>query len=342
MSKYEGVLCGFGNPLLDISAEVPQSFLDKYDVKLNNAILAEEKHVPIYDDMCSKFKTQFIAGGATQNSIRVAQWMLQEKGATAFFGAVGKDDKYGKQLFDSASADGVSVNYQEDEKESTGTCAVLINNHERSLIANLAAANKFTEDFLNSDEKMAVWNKAQFFYVAGFFLTVSPPTIQRIAKHALANNKVFAMNLSAPFLPQFFKDPMMAALPYTNFLFGNESEAEAFGKVHDFKDTSTEAVALEVAKLECKHKGGRTVVFTQGAEDTIVVQDGKLTKYAVPKIAKEDMVDVNGAGDAFVGGFLSQLIKGKSIKEAVDAGHYAAGYIIRRSGCVLEGVPDWK
>ncbi|KAL7195572.1 hypothetical protein ACSBR1_035739 [Camellia fascicularis] len=41
-----------GNLLLDISSVVDQAFLDKYDVKLNNAILAEEKHVP----MCySKF-----------------------------------------------------------------------------------------------------------------------------------------------------------------------------------------------------------------------------------------------------------------------------------------------
>merc|ERR1719199_57824 len=34
---------------------------------------------------------QYIPGGATQNSIRVAQWMLQEAGATAYMGCVGSD-----------------------------------------------------------------------------------------------------------------------------------------------------------------------------------------------------------------------------------------------------------
>jgi len=37
-----------GNPLLDISANVDQAFLEKYDVKMNNAILAEDAHKPMY------------------------------------------------------------------------------------------------------------------------------------------------------------------------------------------------------------------------------------------------------------------------------------------------------
>ena len=40
-----------GNPLLDISAVVPMELLDKYGLTLNNAILAEEKHAPLYEEM---------------------------------------------------------------------------------------------------------------------------------------------------------------------------------------------------------------------------------------------------------------------------------------------------
>ena len=79
----EGVLLGMGNPLLDISAVVDEAFLAKYDVKPNNAILAEDKHLPMYDELSSKDNVEYIAGGATQNSIRVAQWMLQTPGATS-------------------------------------------------------------------------------------------------------------------------------------------------------------------------------------------------------------------------------------------------------------------
>jgi hypothetical protein len=42
-----------------------------------------------------------------------------------------------------------------------------------------------------------------------------------VANHALKHDCPFMMNLSAPFLSQFFKEPMMAAMPYVDILFGN-------------------------------------------------------------------------------------------------------------------------
>ncbi len=51
MSVSSGYILGIGNPLLDISAHVDQEFLDKYGISLNNAILAEEKHLPMYPEL---------------------------------------------------------------------------------------------------------------------------------------------------------------------------------------------------------------------------------------------------------------------------------------------------
>lgn len=47
------------------------------------------------------------------------------------------------------------------------------------------------------------------------------------------------------------------------------------------------------------------------------------------------------AGDAFVGGFLSQLVAGKSIEECVRAGNYAANIVIQRSGCTFPECPEF-
>lgn len=43
----EGALLGIGNPLLDISAVVDEALLTKYGLKPDDAILAEEKHMPL-------------------------------------------------------------------------------------------------------------------------------------------------------------------------------------------------------------------------------------------------------------------------------------------------------
>ena len=85
-----------------------------------------------------------------------------------------------------------------------------------------------------------------------------------------------------------------------------------------------------------KGSAGRTVVFTQGSKSTLVAKDGKVTEYKVEALPKEKLVDTNGAGDAFVGGFLSQLVQDKSLEECVKAGHWAASQIIQVSGCTLD------
>ena len=214
-----------GNPLLDISAVVPQEFLDKYGVALNNAILAEESHAPMYEDMVKQFDVEYIAGGATQNSIRVAQWMLQVPFATAYMGCVGKDG-FADEMKKACVADGVNANYMVDEATPTGTCGVLVKDGERSLVAALNAANNYKVDHLEKPENWKLVTDARFYYSAGFFLTVSPESMLKVAKHSAEEGKCYCMNLSAPFLMQVppFKTAMMETMPYVDVLFGNESE----------------------------------------------------------------------------------------------------------------------
>ena len=59
-------------------------------------------------EMSSKSDVQFIPGGATQNSMRMAQWLLQVPGAVSYFGCVGKD-KYAKIMEDTAKREGLNV-----------------------------------------------------------------------------------------------------------------------------------------------------------------------------------------------------------------------------------------
>jgi len=343
-TNFSGVFMGMGNPLLDISSDVPQEVLDKYGFKLNNAILAEAEHLPIYKELVDKYSPQYIGGGATQNSIRVAQWMLTSANmlnATAFMGCIGKDE-FGDQLAACAKADGVLAHYMVDEGAATGTCAVLINGGERSLVANLAAANNFKPSHLETDLAKEIYTSAKYYYIAGFFLTVSVESLQIIGEHAVAENKVFALNLSAPFIISFFSDQVATALKYADYLFCNESEAEEYGKKHELGSDLKE-IALTIAKSpKANASRDRTVVFTQGSSATIVVHKGVVTEYPVEPLAKELLVDTNGAGDAFVGGFMAQLVQGKDIAECVKAAHWAARYVIQQSGTTLPGPCEYK
>jgi len=331
------MLLGMGNPLLDISAKVEMDFLEKYDMKPNDAILAAEKHKPIYKELVSKYNADFIAGGSVQNTLRVAQWILEKPKVTSFFGCVGEDE-YSKILEERARADGVNVQYQYQSKEATGTCAVLITGHDRSLCANLAAANSFTVDHIRKAENKKLIENAIAYYVSGFFLTVSPESILEIAKYALAHDRNFIMNLSAPFISQFYKEPLMQTMPYVDLLFGNETEAETFASEQNFETKDLKEIALRICQLPKQNENRpRVVIITTGSNPVIVAKEGKITEFPVSPLPKDKVVDTNGAGDAFVGGFLAQFIQDQPIDVCIKCGIWTAAQIIQRSGCTYEG-----
>lgn len=337
----EYCLLGMGNPLLDISAEVSAETLERYGLAADNAILAEEKHMPLYAELAATDKVQYIAGGACQNSIRCAQWLLPAK-STTYIGCIG-NDKYGRIIEEEASKDGLRTAYLVDEDTPTGTCAVCITGESRSLVANLSAANNYKRAHLELHPE--VMREATHYYISGFFLTVSPETIMTVAGEAAKEGKVFAMNLSAPFLCQFFKEPMLAALPYVDVLFGNESEAEAFSEANSLGTKDVKEIALKISTMDGKINAARKrmVVITQGALPTVIAYDGVTTEYPVTAVAHSDIVDTNGAGDAFVGGFMSQLVQGKDVAQCIRAAHFMAGVIIRQSGCTFpeQEIPDF-
>jgi len=164
----------------------------------------------------------------------------------------------------------------------------------------------------------------------------------KIGAHAVEQKKTVIMNLSAPFIVQFFWDQLNAALPFTDVMFGNESEAEAFGEKMEWgKDIET--IAKNIAAMP-KASGfrSRTVIITQGRDPTIVVQNGVVYNFPVDLLAPEQIVDTNGAGDAFAGGYLSELAKGSSLEKCVHAGNWAARVIIQQSGCCYPAVCEYE
>jgi len=326
------VLLGMGNPLLDISAPVEPSMLEKYKLKANDAILYDKED--IFDEMKMQ-KVDYIAGGATQNTIRVAQWIMNKPGSTAYFGCVGMDDT-AKILEKKAKGDGVAAHYYQNSDLPTGKCAVLITGEDRSLVTKLDAANKYSLEHLEASENWKIVEESKVYYSAGFFLTVCPEAMKKVSAHASAMDKTYCINLSAPFLCQFFKEPMMKIMAYSDIIFGNEDEAVTFAKEHNFGTEEISEIAKKISQFP-KENGGRArmVVITQGSLPVIVCENGSIQKYEVSQLKKEEIVDTNGAGDAFVGGFLAQFVKGASTESCVKCGIWAATQIIQRSGCTF-------
>lgn len=106
----------------------------------------------------------------------------------------------------------------------------------------------------------------------------------------------------------------MEVFPHVEYVFGNESEALVFSETHNLGTNDCVEIAKKIADptlFPLSREGVvRKVIITQGADPTIIAVGTERVITVKPKqLAKEKIVDSNGAGDAFVGGFLSQLAK---------------------------------
>merc|ERR1719191_2307818 len=162
---------------------------------------------------------------------------------------------------------------------------------------------------------------------------------------AVKTGALYCLNLSAPFLMQVppFKAVFAKSIPYVDFLFGNETEASTWAETEGWDTTDIPFIATRLSLIPSAKEGRHCyVIITQGADPTIVAYRGHITTYPILTLPKERIVDTNGAGDAYVGGFLAALMKGKSVDQCCAAGAYAGSVIIQQSGCAFPGKPEYK
>jgi len=142
-------------------------------------------------------------------------------------------------------------------------------------------------------------------------------------------------------MAQLYGTQIQKVLPYVDYVIGNEGEAEAWASVNglpDPRDIPATAKAL-AQQPKANPARDRVVIFTHGALPTVVVSSStpdNVRTYAVNALKDEEIVDTNGAGDAFAGGFVGALAAGKSLDEAIEVGHTLG------TMCVTQVGPQYK
>jgi nucleoside diphosphate kinase len=161
-------------------------------------------------------------------------------------------------------------------------------------------------------ENIHLAKDAKIIYTTGFFITSNFEALMLAAKYAHENNIPFAFNLSALFLIEGHKTEFLEMTKYADFIFGNEDEAKAWGRAHAYPTESIPEITAIMAKLEKLNTSRpRHVIITQGKDPVIhskhcfATNETTTREFPVTLIPASKVVDLNGAGDAFVGGFLA-------------------------------------
>lgn len=243
-------------------------------MKPDDAILADPEHGHLIEYSFKNFESRLklIAGGATQNSIRTAQWVFDyyDRRQTLFLGTVG-DDQYAQTLEQQAKSDNVEplyckirrptldknnnsryieridgqVNGQPVEKSAekdkldgfkTGVCLAFNTNNGlyRSMVTFLGAARQLNSSHIDDymDNYVA---RSSLVYCGGFLLSSSFDAVRKLGDFCHENNKKFALNLSAPYICSNFGNLITQLIPNLDLIFGNEKELREFAHYHHFK-----------------------------------------------------------------------------------------------------------
>ena len=162
--------------------------------------------------------------------------------------------------------------------------------------------------------------------------------------------KYFTFNFGASFWLKNHIEKFKEVINYSNYIICNDEEALTVGEYYGYEISDKNdlgKIALGIAKLHMPNPNlHRTMIVTNGAKCTIVAyfngSDYEVKECPVNKIPKEKIVDTNGAGDSFAGGFLCGLALDKPLFECVELGHYLSSEVIQMEGCTFPPIPKIK
>ena len=333
-------IIAIGNPIVDILAETDNETLKRYKLIFGGTFFANESNMGFYDELESKPQVTYIPGGSIQNTLRVANWCLnmeeQNKGkfSVTMLGAIGQDN-YKDKIMNALNSAGVIPLLQPIPNISTSRCGVGICQKERCLLPHIKASNCLTDDFVKEHEEKIFNNDALL--IEGYFLQERYDLCKYLCNMFKRAKKMIILTLSAVFMVQSHRDKIMEIAQDSDMVVGNLEEFEAFAEVQRCDLLTTISKAHE--KLTPKD---RLFIVTDGANGVYVTKydyNKKGLDYFLQsfpnKLKNEDICDLNGAGDAFLGGFLSQYMKGASLEQCCKVGNDASYIIIKNVGCTF-------
>ena len=334
-------LLAIGNPIVDISAEVTREILDKYHLKFGETVFANKNNIGFYQELENMPQVSYIPGGSIQNTLRIAAYCLNlDPSIRQFFtltmlGATGADT-YRDKIINSFNQLGVNHILEKIPNAQTSRCGVGIHMKERCLLPEIRASNLITDEFIG--EKQVEIYKHDALLIEGYFLQEKYDLCLNLCNRFKDQRKLVILTLSAITIVQQQAEKILEIANYSDIIAGNLAELEAFAEVKnmDYKFT------FEKASKRLTIKKERIFLITLGSKGAIVAKydyargnmDFILQCFPTV-IKKDDIVDLNGAGDAFLGGFLSQYMQGKNIENCCKAGNDTAGVILKNIGCTF-------
>lgn len=263
---------------------------------LNADLVVKSPRFPQPGETISGEDLQIIPGGKGANQAVAA---ARQGVKTAMLGRVGSDS-FAPFLVDNLKSNQVDTSHVAVDSSATGTAIIVVDaNGQNSIVLSPGANGNVSP----ADVDSASFSNSKLLLLQ---LEIPTPTVLHAAQQARANGLTVILN------PAPAKALPAELISSVDILIPNESELSLLTGLPVNNVSSAEKAAQEILK-----QGVKTVIVTLGSKGALLVTDTQVTQVDTYKV---NVVDTTAAGDAFIGGFASAMLSGKTLEESVRYG----------------------
>lgn len=313
--KYD--IVGIGNAIVDLIAEVDDSYLEKNSINKGSMSLVDYDVANKIGNEVDIVKT--ISGGSVANSIVcIAQQNLK----TVFIGKVNQDE-LGKKFAKGLAEENVEFKITKSlVNKHTARCIILVSTDaERTMNTYLGVSQELTEE----DVDLNIIEESSILYLEGYLwdLNNAKKAIKKSISTAINSETKIAFSISDAFCVDRFREEFIDLVNNSaDIIFANESEIKSLFETNELNDA--------IKKCQDTKK---IFALTLGDKGAKIIYKNEIVDIKPEVINK--LVDTTGAGDLFAAGFLTQYIKSQDLEASGKLGVKMASIIIQKFGARL-------
>lgn len=310
--KYD--IVGIGNAIVDLIAEVDDSYLEKNSINKGSMSLVDYDVANRIGNEVDIVKT--ISGGSVANSIVcIAQQNLK----TVFIGKVNQDE-LGEKFAKGLAEENVEFKITKSlANKHTARCIILVSpDAERTMNTYLGVSQELKEE----DVDLNIIEESSILYLEGYLwdLDNAKKAIKKSISTAINSETKIAFSISDAFCVGRFREEFIDLVNNSaDIIFANESEIKSLFETNELNDA--------IKKCQDTKKIFAVTLGDKGAK---IIYKKEVVDIKAEVINK--LVDTTGAGDLFAAGFLAEYLKTQDLELSGKQGVKMASIIIQQFG----------
>ncbi len=316
MTEPQIDLVGVGSPIMDLVAQVPDSFLANVSGEKGGMVLVDDGEMGRIVALLGEPPAQTTGGSAANATFNAARLGLR----TAFVGKLGNDHLAATYIERFRGA-GVDVSRFKHGKVPNARCLALVTpDAQRTMRTNLGAAMTLAPEEISP----ADFRGARHAHIEGY-LVFNQRLCEAVLNAARAAGCTISLDLSSFEVVNAARDWMLRQFGHgIDIVFANEDEIRALFPGHG---DDYEALARELASH------GVTAAVKMGRDGSWIARGNEAHRMAPVHVP--NVVDTNGAGDAWAAGFLHGFVRGRPIAECGESASIMGAETVRHLGPLI-------